>query len=217
MFEKIDGQKIKQAIKEAGYTQEGFAEKIGTNRVVISNWIRGIRNIKPDTLKKIAELTNKSLKFFIDNSAIEKVYKEPLSLIPILGTSSATKEKFIVNEQEGFLNIPKAKPNQFAIKVEGDCMVDPEDPENSIYNGSYIIVDPDEPAANGDVVLVRIDKEYSTIKRFFLSEDRALYVPDNPNCKTIEKHLSEVDIIGKVVNVHKVVKKKSRKLTEVSK
>jgi transcriptional regulator with XRE-family HTH domain len=69
MYEKVSGQKIKQAIKEAGFTQKDFAKKIKTHQPVIQNWIRGIRNIKLSTLKKISGLTGKELQYFFDNSS----------------------------------------------------------------------------------------------------------------------------------------------------
>lgn len=89
-------------------------------------------------------------------------------------------------------------------------MVDPEDPENSIYHGNYIIVDPDTVATDGDVVLARIDDEYSTIKRFFLKGKLVKLIPDNPACNTIIKPAKSVEIIGKVVNVYRPIKKKKR-------
>lgn len=70
MFERVSGKKIKQAIKESGYTQEKFAKKIKTDQSMISQWIIGKRNPKESSLKKIANATGKPLSYFIDDDSI---------------------------------------------------------------------------------------------------------------------------------------------------
>jgi Predicted transcriptional regulators len=70
MYEKVNGSKIKKAIKDAGFTQEELAKKIKTNRVVVSNWIRDIRNPKMESLEKIAKATGKPLEYFISDNSV---------------------------------------------------------------------------------------------------------------------------------------------------
>lgn len=72
MFEKISGQKIKQAIKAAKLTQTQVAKKMGCDQSFISQMINEKTNISLDNLKKIAEITKKPLSFFVD----EKSYAE---------------------------------------------------------------------------------------------------------------------------------------------
>ena len=43
-------------------------------------------------------------------------------------------------------------------------MVDPDDPRNSIYDGDYLIVDPDAEARNGDVIVARLDGEVDSVE-----------------------------------------------------
>jgi transcriptional regulator with XRE-family HTH domain len=68
MFEKASGQKIKEAIKKAGYTQEKFSKKIATKQSMISQWIIGKRNPTLRSLEKIAVATGKPLSYFFDNA-----------------------------------------------------------------------------------------------------------------------------------------------------
>ena len=68
MFEKISGQKIKQAIKSARMTQTQVAEKLGCDQSFISQMINEKTNISADNLKKIAEITKKPLNFFVDEN-----------------------------------------------------------------------------------------------------------------------------------------------------
>ena len=91
-------------------------------------------------------------------------------------------------------------------------MEDPKDPANSIYNGNYIIVDPETEATSGDVVLARIDGEYSTIKRFYPKGKEIKLIPDNPKFKPLIFPVKSVEIIGKVVNVYRPIKKKKERV-----
>jgi repressor LexA len=204
--------KIKKAMDEAGLNQTDLAERLNIQQSMVSHWLRGARNPSINSLKKIAKAVKKPLSYFIVEDTIQSEAQIELSYVPILGTSSATKEKFVLEEKEGFLNVPRTGKNQFAIRVEGNCMVDPGDAENSIYHGNYVIVDPDIIPMNGDVVIVRLDKEYSTIKRLFVHEDIVRLMPDNPICKTIEKPVKDIEIVGKVVNVHRVLKRKKERI-----
>ncbi len=90
-------------------------------------------------------------------------------------------------------------------------MEDPKDPANSIYNGSYVIIDPDVDVENGDVVLARISSDYSTIKRMYIKDETLELVPDNPKCKTLVRKKEDVEIVGKVVNLYRPIKKKRKR------
>ena len=79
-------------------------------------------------------------------------------------------------------------------------MVDPKDPQNSIFNGDYVVIDPQVVPYDGDIVLARISEEYSTIKRMYIKGDYVYLVPDNPKCKALKKKKTEIKIVGKIVD-----------------
>ncbi len=72
MSKKNVGIKIKEAIKEAGYTQSAFEKKIGIGENLISRWVSGDRNPSLTSIKKIAQATGKPLYYFFDNSTNSK-------------------------------------------------------------------------------------------------------------------------------------------------
>lgn len=206
----ILGDKIKKAMKEAGLTQQKLADKLGITNPVVNAWINGKRNPTVNTIKRIAKATEKPFSFFLEESNIIDSRIE-LSLIPVRGLSSASGGKFILEETETFLPFKKSGPNQFAIKIVGDCMVDPDDPRNSIYDGDYVIVDPDVEARNGDVIVARLDGEYSTVKRMYRHGEEVRLVPDNPEYAPIIRTAATF-IVGKVIDVYRPVRaKKERK------
>lgn len=210
------GEKIRQAIKEAGLTQQKLADKLGTTNPVVNVWVTGKRNPTTASIQKIAKATGKPYAYFVSENGGKNINnmvegRIELEYVPVRGVSSATEEKFILEETETFLPFRKTGPNQFAIKIVGNCMVDPDDPRNSIYDGDYVIVDPDAEALNGDVIVARLDGEYSTVKRMYKHGAEVHLVPDNPKCEVIIR-TGATFIVGKVIDVYRPVKaKKERK------
>ena len=195
--------------------KKALADKLGVPDTSISHWIAGRANPSEIHIKAMTKIFKKSEQDLKDifmhsdpKSGVEKYLPIETEFIPVLGISSATDEKFIVEERESFLPYRKTGENQFAIKVVGNCMVDPDDPRHSIYEGDYIIVDPDKEAMAGDVVLARIDEEYSTIKRFFIHGQKIYLVPDNPAYKKLIFDITRIHIVGKVIDVYKPMKRK---------
>lgn len=68
MIKNFTAKKIKEAVKETGFTQGRFAKKIGIGESMISQWLAGTKNPTLTSLKKIADATNKPLNFFIENT-----------------------------------------------------------------------------------------------------------------------------------------------------
>lgn len=197
--------------------QTALAEKLCVSHVSVSRWINGTQFPAEEYIDAMAELVNwpeDKVREAFAADAPEYVHdnkKQEVMLIPVLGTSSASGGKFILEELESYLPIKKSSKKQFAVRVEGDCMVDPSDPQNSIYNGNYIVVEPEAEASAGDVVLARIDGEYSTIKRFYPKGREVKLIPDNPKFKVLVFPTKNVEIIGKVVNVYRPIKKKKER------
>ena len=211
------GSKIKRALALTEMTQQDLAKALNVTQGSVNQWVTGYRNPTIESLQRIAAALEVPLEFFIsDKQETTQDYVKRASqnteFIPVLGISSATNEKFILEEEEEtYIRFPKTGEHQFAIKVEGVCMENPKDPKNSIYDGDYIIIDPDVSPLNGDVILARISKEYSTIKRMYVEDSKIELRPDNPTCKKLVKKLDDVEIIGKVIHVYRPVKRIRKK------
>lgn len=211
--ENVKGKQIKKALALTGTTQQELATKLGITQGTLTQWVNGRRNPSFETVERIAEALDVPVGFLLSDKIettqdfLNRTSKQT-EFIPVLGLSSATNEKFILEEnEETYIRFPKTGEHQFAIKVEGNCMENPKDLRNSIFDGDYIIIDPDVTPRNGDVVLARISAEYSTIKRMYIDEDTVELIPDNPDCKKLVKQQSDVEIVGKVVNVFRPIKR----------
>ncbi|MBP5403814.1 MAG: helix-turn-helix domain-containing protein [Elusimicrobiaceae bacterium] len=210
--ENFWAKKIKRALALTEMTQKVLAEKLGIKQGTLAQWTSGRRRPSLGTLRRISAALEVPLDFFTsekDETISEYLKRISLDMqfMPVKGTSSATTEQVMWEDNETFIRFPKTGENQFAIKVEGNCMVNPKSPRDSIFDGDYIIVDPDVPAESGDVVLARICKEFSTIKRMFIHTDKIVLKPDNPDCRKLEKNPEDVEIIGKVVNISRSMRK----------
>lgn len=84
--------------------------------------------------------------------------------VPFLGRVAAGSPIERVNDNE-FIQVPaeyvKSSGQHFALKVEGDSMID-----EGIFDGDYLIVLSQKMARDGDLVVASIDQD-STVKRFF--------------------------------------------------
>lgn len=76
------GEKLKEARKQAGLTQEQLSEKLGVSRSAVAKWETdsGIPDV--DNLKLLAKLLNVSVDYLLDNGETidELVIREPYNL-----------------------------------------------------------------------------------------------------------------------------------------
>ena len=130
------GQRIREARKQAGMTQEDLAEKLGISFVGVSRWENGSRNPKFETLKKIASALSVSVFDLMDkdekdlynagfnygsfieeqsNYAIDQLLKEAgytysdeeMDLIKFFSTLNPSGQQKAVERVEELTEIPK--------------------------------------------------------------------------------------------------------------
>jgi repressor LexA len=85
-------------------------------------------------------------------------------------------------------------PRNFALKVRGQSMIG-----DGIYDGDYVIVQPQDTANNGDTVVALLGGNGATLKRFYRERGRVRLQPANPYLEPM--YVTEVVIQGKVVAV----------------
>ena len=87
----------------------------------------------------------------------------------------------------------------YALRVHGDSMI-----EAGIYDGDIVVVRPQKDAANGTIVVARIENEMTgehevTVKRFYREAGRVRLQPENSALEPI--YADHVQVLGKVVGV----------------
>ena len=79
------------------------------------------------------------------------------------------------------------------LKVKGDSMVNA-----GILNGDYVLVQKQETANNGDMVVALVD-DSATVKTFYKEDDHYRLQPQNSSMEPII--VDNVEIIGKVISL----------------
>ena len=86
--------------------------------------------------------------------------------------------------------------NAFALKVKGDSMI-----KAGIFDGDFVIVEPQKEAKTGDIVVALIDDE-ATVKTFERKNDKVRLLPENDNYNPIDVTNKEnFSLVGRVKGI----------------
>ena len=126
--------------------------------------------------------------------------------IPIVGRVAAGVPLLAQQNIEDTVQLPKewAPAGAFLLKVQGNSMEGAH-----ILDGDYVLVHPQQMAANGEIVVALIGEE-ATVKRFYRTDRGITLKAENPQYEPIEIERSEAasfKVIGKVMGVLRVMKK----------
>lgn len=85
----------------------------------------------------------------------------------------------------------------FVLQVVGDSMI-----EDGILNGDQVVIQQQETAQNGDIIVALVDEEFATLKRYYLEKDgRVRLQPANSKMDPIYLTASSLTIQGKVTGI----------------
>lgn len=120
--------------------------------------------------------------------------------IPIIGTVTAGVPILAAENIEGYYPMPNAVARHgeaYMLRVQGDSMINA-----GILNRDYIIVQQQENADNGDIVVALLGDEV-TVKRFFKEKNRVRLQPENDTMEPI--YCLDVKILGKVIGLFREI------------
>lgn len=117
----------------------------------------------------------------VDNQYADLPKKEIVHL-PILGNVAAGSPILAVENVEDLLPVPIdfiGNNESYVLKVKGDSMI-----EAGILSGDFIIVNKQNTAKNGDIVVALID-DSATVKTFYKEKDHIRLQPENSSMEPI--------------------------------
>lgn len=117
--------------------------------------------------------------------------------VPLVGKVTAGAPVLAVENIEDYFPIPKdfvEHEDVFMLRVKGDSMVDA-----GILDGDFVLVNRQETALNGEIVVALIDGEEATVKRFFHEGTHIRLQPENAAMDPLI--VEDVRILGKVIGV----------------
>lgn len=202
---------LKTIRTEKKISQQKLADKIGVSRSTVAMWETAASQPDNEMLKKIADFFGVSIDYLLGRDVPdpdyewmkahgEFPYNPKVKKIPVLGYVSAGLPTFADEHIEGYTytEIENDGFDYFALRVKGDSMS-----AARINDGDLVIVRVQTTCENGDIVVVRVDNENATVKRFNRVGNIVQLIPQSLNP---EHHIQEydlkkvkIDIVGKVV------------------
>jgi repressor LexA len=82
----------------------------------------------------------------------------------------------------------------YVLQVRGNSMI-----EDGILDGDYVVIEEQETAENGQIVVALLENEVATLKKYFKEKDRVRLEPANATMSPI--YAKDVKVQGKVVGV----------------
>lgn len=118
--------------------------------------------------------------------------------LPILGYIAAGKPIEPYTDPNASFSVSphmvSGKKRSFVLQVKGESMI-----EEGILDGDYVVVEEEQEAVNGDIVVALLENGLATLKRFFKEATRIRLEPANSNMSPI--YATNVKVQGKVVGV----------------
>ena len=116
--------------------------------------------------------------------------------LPVVGQVAAGQPVLAEENIEDYEQIPDiagGDAGEFVLRVRGDSMKDA-----GIFDGDHVIVQRQQAAQDGDIVVALVDDE-ATVKRFFKEADHVRLQPENEAMEPIRSR--EAAVLGRVVGV----------------
>lgn len=144
---------------------------------------------KLDGTARGIEIVKENFRSGSDESAVE---------LPILGFIAAGAPLEPYTDPSSYLAVAPTmisnnKPN-YVLQVKGTSMID-----DGILDGDYVVIQHQQDAQNGDIVVALLPNGLATLKRIYFEKDRIKLMPANSSMSPI--FTTHVKIQGRVVGV----------------
>jgi repressor LexA len=116
--------------------------------------------------------------------------------LPVVGQVAAGQPVLADENIEEYVPVPPiagGEEGEFVLRVKGDSMKDV-----GILEGDHVVVQRQESARNGEIVVALLGEE-ATVKRFFKESDHVRLQPENETLEPIRTR--DVQVLGRVVGV----------------
>jgi repressor LexA len=120
--------------------------------------------------------------------------------LPLVGTVAAGQPILAEENIEEYVQVPTlagGEDGEYVLRVRGDSMINA-----GILEGDYVVVRPQDTAADGEIVVALVGEE-ATVKRFFKESDHVRLQPENDALEPIRTR--EARVLGRVVGVFRQV------------
>ncbi len=152
-------------------------------------------------LKEAGVIKNSSNKFRTIEILTENEYlnkNEDVIKVPLLGKITAGNPIEAIERPNEFFDLPAnlvaTKKNVFTLEVSGESMIN-----KGIFDGDYVIVERQNTANNGDIVVAMTEDNEVTLKTFYKEKDHIRLQPENDTMAPFI--FKNVTILGKAIGL----------------
>jgi repressor LexA len=203
-------QNIKKFMAKKNISRMELCKALGFNYSTLADWLHARKYPRIDKIEMMANYFGVSKADLVEQDSdlqTKRITTMDVIKIPLLGRVVAGDPQEAIQEADEFLYIPamghKRSEDYFALRVCGESM------EPNLLDGDIAIVHIQPEIDSGQIAVVLIDNQDSTVKRVFISQDGITLVADNPavfqprffsndDCLTMP-----VRILGRVVSIQR--------------
>lgn len=134
------------------------------------------------------EIIDQNLKSQISNLNVE---------LPMIGYIAAGQPIEVITQTETIIvssTLISGKKSAFVLRVKGESMID-----EGILDGDYVVIEEQNTANNGDIVVALLPNGFATLKKFYREKNRIRLEPANSKMDPI--YATSVKIQGRVKGV----------------
>jgi repressor LexA len=152
--------------------------------------------------KSLGDYKGHARGYSLPESSVDHAH--PPVFAPLLGAIQAGGLQAAIEDREGTVPVVRGSRRAgseklFALRVRGESMRDA-----GILPGDVVIVRVQNTAIAGDIVVAMVDDE-ATVKTFKLRRGKVVLQPENPAFEEMVFDASEVEILGKVIEVRRYI------------
>lgn len=145
----------------------------------------------------------RTIELLVDNEFDVKEDKEDVVSVPLLGKVACGNPIEAIENPNEFFTLPAslipAKESIFTLLCSGDSMINA-----GIFDKDIVIVQKQNVARNGDIVVAMTDEGEVTLKRFYKEDDHIRLQPENDELAPII--VKNCTILGKAIGLYRKIK-----------
>lgn len=189
---------IKVYVANHGYppTVREIAKKLKVNSpATIHSHLNKL--VEKEYIKK-DDSKNRAIELLVDNEYLNK--NDTIVSIPLLGKITAGLPIEAIENPNEFFDVPSylipKNKEVYALNVSGDSMINV-----GIYDNDIVLVEKQNIARNGDIVVAMNDENEVTLKTFYKENGYFRLQPENDTMEPII--LNSVTILGKAIGLYR--------------
>ena len=188
---------LKKIMYEKQFLQVDVARLLGVTKQAVSGWCSGVSLPRGAMMGDLAKLLGVSVDDLTGASQTAPA-KGSVLRVPILGRIPAGVPLEMIEDIEGYEEIPWRPGEFFGLRVRGSSMAP------AIQDGDLIILKKQEDVESGQIAAVSIGGEDATLKKVQKVDGHVVLLPLNPAYDPMLFPASSVRILGLLVESKRV-------------